>query len=237
MGNDLVLKNVDAFYGSTQVLFGLNLLLEHGTITTLLGSNGAGKTTTLRAISQTIRVQGDIRFNDVNLAKLTTERIARLGIAHVPDGRGTFKELTVEENLWLGAYTRQDKNKIGEDIEHAYERFPRLKERRVQQAGTLSGGEQQMLAISRALMLNPRVLLLDEPSFGLAPMVIADIFRTISDIVETEQLSVLLVEQNANLALEISKSAYVIESGEIVLHGKSAEISDNDEVRKAYLGN
>lgn len=237
MGNDLVLENVDAFYGSTQVLFGLNLLLEHGTITTLLGSNGAGKTTTLRAISQTIRVQGNIRFNDVNLAKLTTERIARLGIAHVPDGRGTFKELTVEENLWLGAYTRQDKNKIGEDIEQAYGRFPRLKERRAQQAGTLSGGEQQMLAISRALMLNPKVLLLDEPSFGLAPLVIADIFRAISDIVETEQVSVLLVEQNANLALEISKSAYVIESGEIVLHGRSDEISDNDEVKKAYLGN
>jgi branched-chain amino acid transport system ATP-binding protein len=236
MASDLVLKKVDAFYGSTQVLFGLDLCVEQGAITTLLGTNGAGKTTTLRSISQTVHTRGEIVFDDCNLSRVSTERIARLGLAHVPDGRGTFNELSVEENLRLGAYPRHDKEHIQNDIERAYERFPRLKERHSQQAGTLSGGEQQMLAISRALMLRPKVLLLDEPSFGLAPKIIADIFRAIADIVEEEHVSVLLVEQNANLALDLSKNAYVIEAGKIVLQGASGDIGNDEQVRKAYLG-
>jgi len=236
MEYQLILKNVDAFYGGTQVLFGLDLQLERGAITTLLGANGAGKTTTLRAICQTISTKGEILLGETNLVKKRTEQIANLSVAHVPDGRGTFNALTVEENLWLGAYTRHDKPEIRHDIERAYERFPRLKERRTQQAGTLSGGEQQMLAISRALMLRPKILLLDEPSFGLAPMIISDIFEVIADISAIDHVSVLLVEQNANIALGISKYAYVIESGKIVLRGPSGEISEHDEIQKSYLG-
>jgi branched-chain amino acid transport system ATP-binding protein len=236
MDNTLVLKNVDAFYGATQVLFGLNLTLEPGAITTLLGANGAGKTTTLRAIGQSIRTRGDILLGDIDLTSLRTEQIARCGLAHVPSGRGTFAALSVEENLWLGAYPRKDREEIRVDIEQAYERFPRLKERRLQQAGTLSGGEQQMLAISRALMLRPKVLLLDEPSFGLAPLVVDSIMRSVSDLVERESVSVLLVEQNANIALGISKFAYVLESGSIVMSGSSELIGKDDKIRNIYLG-
>lgn len=236
MDNTLVLKNVDAFYGATQVLFGLNLTLEPSAITTLLGANGAGKTTTLRAIGQSIRTRGDILLGDINLTSLRTEQIARRGLAHVPSGRGTFAALSVEENLWLGAYPRKDREEIRIDIEQAYERFPRLKERRLQQAGTLSGGEQQMLAISRALMLRPKVLLLDEPSFGLAPLVVDSIMRSVSDLVERESVSVLLVEQNANIALGISKFAYVLESGSIVMSGSSELIGKDDKIRNIYLG-
>ena len=235
MDNALVLKQVDAFYGSTQALFGISLALEQGAITTLLGANGAGKTTTLRAISQSIRTNGDILFGGKSLARMRTEQIARRGLAHVPDGRGTFAALSVEENLWLGAYSRSDRNEIRLDIERAYDRFPRLKERRLQQAGTLSGGEQQMLAISRALMLRPKVLLLDEPSFGLAPMVVDDIMRSIADLVDEEKVSVLLVEQNANMALEISKSTYVLESGGIVMSGASESLKNDSKIRDIYL--
>lgn len=236
MDNTLVLKNVDAFYGTTQVLFGLNLELEPGAITSLLGANGAGKTTTLRAIGQTIRTRGDILLGDINLTNLRTEQIARRGLAHVPSGRGTFAALSVEENLRLGAYPRKDREEIRIDIEQAYERFPRLKERRLQQAGTLSGGEQQMLAISRALMLRPKVLLLDEPSFGLAPLVVDSIMRSVSDLVERESVSVLLVEQNANIALGISKFAYVLELGSIVMSGSSEVIRSDDKIKNIYLG-
>ncbi len=237
MGSVLILDSVDAYYGKTQALFGISLQLRPGTITTLLGANGAGKTTTLRAISRTIRTRGNISFAGSSLTRMRTEKTARMGLTHVPDGRGTFSALTVEENLWLGAYTRNNSNEVRTDIEQAYERFPKLGERRYQQAGTLSGGEQQMLAISRALMLRPKVMLLDEPSFGLAPLVVAEIFKVITDIVQDGGVSVLLVEQNANLALGVSKYAYVIESGAIILEGSSAEISKNDGVRKAYLGN
>lgn len=236
MDNTLVLKNVDAFYGATQILFGLNLRLEPGAVTTLLGANGAGKTTTLRAIGQSVRTCGDILLGGASLTRLRTEQIARRGLAHVPSGRGTFAALSVEENLRLGAYPRKDREGIRADIEQAYERFPRLKERRLQQAGTLSGGEQQMLAISRALMLRPKVLLLDEPSFGLAPLVVDSIMRSVSDLVERERVSVLLVEQNANVALEISKFAYVLESGSIVMSGASELISKDDKIRSIYLG-
>lgn len=236
MNRVLSLRKLDAFYGLTQVLFGIDLELEAGAITTLLGANGAGKTTMLRAISRTVRTQGEIVFGDHELSRLRTEQVARLGIAHVPDGRGTFAVLSVEENLRLGAYARQDRHEIELDIERAYERFPKLKERRTQQAGTLSGGEQQMLAISRALMLRPKVLLLDEPSFGLAPLVVEDIFRRITDIVGSEQVSVLLVEQNAHLALAASRYAYVIESGKIILSGSATLVGGDAAVRRSYLG-
>lgn len=235
MDNTLVLSDVNAFYGSRQALFGINLTLEPAAITTLLGTNGAGKTTTLRAISQSIRTSGQILLGGVSLARLRTEQIARRGLAHVPDGRGTFAALSVEENLCLGAYARHDRDAIRHDVERAYARFPRLKQQRLQQAGTLSGGEQQMLAISRALMSRPKVLLLDEPSFGLAPMIVEDIMRSIAELVERERVSVLLVEQNADVALEISKFAYVLESGNIVMAGASNEIGKDSKIKNIYL--
>lgn len=236
MSDEFAMRKVNAFYGKTQVLFGVDLQLKPGAVTTLLGANGAGKTSTLRAICQSVRTEGEITFEGRHLTRLRTEQIARLGVAHVPDGRGTFGALSVEENLRLGAYSRSDRYGIQADIERAYERFPRLRERRTQQAGTLSGGEQQMLAISRALMLRPKVLLLDEPSFGLAPMVVEDIFRRITDFVSSETIRVLLVEQNADIALAASKYAYVIESGRIVLEGHASELVHNEAVRRSYLG-
>lgn len=236
MSDKFAMRKVNAFYGKTQVLFGVDLHLEPRAVTTLLGANGAGKTSTLRAICQSVRTEGEITFEGRDLSRLRTEQIARLGVAHVPDGRGTFSALSVEENLRLGAYSRSDRHEVQADIERAYERFPRLRERRTQQAGTLSGGEQQMLAISRALMLRPKVLLLDEPSFGLAPMIVEDIFRRITDFVSSESIRVLLVEQNANIALATSKYAYVIESGRIVLEGHASELVHNEAVRRSYLG-
>jgi branched-chain amino acid transport system ATP-binding protein len=231
----LELRSVRAAYGLAQILEGVELAVEEGRITTLLGANGAGKTTTLRAIcSMMVRVSGEIRFAGQRIDGKATEDIVRLGVAHVQEGRGTFLHLTVEENLRIGAYTRRDKG-IAADFDRVYGYFPRLKERRRQQAGTLSGGEQQMLAISRALMLRPKLLLLDEPSFGLAPLMVEEIFRILRTI-RDEGVSILLVEQNAHLALELADHAYLIETGCIVMSGPADVIAGADAVRRAYLG-
>ena len=233
-------KKLCAFYGATQVLFDIDFAIEAGQITTILGANGAGKTTTLRAICQIVRTTGNLEFNAgdgvVQLTGKATENVVRLGVAHVPDGRGTFTALSVEENLKLGAYVRTDRDEVARDIEKAYARFPRLGERRHQQAGTLSGGEQQMLAISRALMLRPRLLLLDEPSFGLAPLIVAEIFRIMRKINQEDGVSMLLVEQNANLALDLAHHAYLLETGTVALSGPSPMIKNDESVRRAYLG-
>ena len=232
----LEVKGLRAFYGPTQALFGLDFGLEKGHITAILGANGAGKTTSLRAICQTVRTSGSIVFDGEELNGKATESIVRRGVAHVPDGRGTFTALTVEENLRLGAITRGDKGAVAEDMEKMYRRFPRLEVRRLQQAGTLSGGEQQMLAISRALMLRPRLLLLDEPSFGLAPLIVAEIFAIMRQINSEDQVSMLLVEQNATVALDIAHHAYLLETGRVALSGPSEQIRCDENVRRAYLG-
>ena len=232
----LELRNVDAAYGPTQILKAVDVAVEERGITTLLGANGAGKTTILRAIcNMMVRVSGEIRFAGERIDGKATEEIVRLGVAHVPDGRGTFLDLTVEENLRIGGYTRRDK-RIAADLDQLYGYFPCLKERRRQQAGTLSGGEQQMLAISRALMLRPKLLLLDEPSFGLAPLIVQEIFRILRTINRNEGVSMLLVEQNANIALELADHAYLIETGCIVMGGSTAIIACDSAVRRAYLG-
>jgi branched-chain amino acid transport system ATP-binding protein len=232
----LEVKDLNAWYGNTQALFGVSFELEKGGITTILGANGAGKTTTLRAMCQTVKTSGDISFAGNAITGESTDKIVRLGMAHVPDGRGTFTGLTVEENLRLGAYSRSDKHEVTADMERVFERFPRLKERVNQQAGTLSGGEQQMLAISRALMLRPTLLLLDEPSFGLAPLVVQEIFDHLRAINETDHVSMLLVEQNASLALNLADQAYLLETGKVVLSGPAADIRADESVRRAYLG-
>ena len=225
-----------AGYSAENVLRGVSFSVEQGGITAILGANGAGKTTLLRAVSGMLRRRGSIRFDGQPIERIATEDIARLGVAHVPDGRGTFLDLTTEENLRIGAYTRKDRRAVAQDLERMFSYFPRLKERRRQQAGTLSGGEQQMLAVSRALMLRPRLLLLDEPSFGLAPLVVEDIFRIMRGINTDEGVSVLLVEQNAALALELAVRAYVLETGQVVISGSAAEVGSNESVRRAYLG-
>lgn len=232
----LDVTNLNAWYGPNQVLFDLNFELHVGGITTILGANGAGKTTTLRAVCQAVQTTGSMTFLDKRIDGKATEDIVRVGIAHVPDGRGTFTALTVEENLKLGAYTRKDRREVEADLERMYTRFPRLKERYRQQAGTLSGGEQQMLAISRALMLRPRLLLLDEPSFGLAPLIVKEIFEIMRQINQEDQVSMLLVEQNASLALNLADHAYLLETGKIVLSGPSAEIKADESIRRVYLG-
>ena len=232
----LALRGLDAFYGSTQVLHGVDLRLERGRITAILGANGAGKTTTLRAVCRMVRAGGSIRVDGREVLGLGTEDVVRLGVAHVPDGRGTFGALSVEENLRLGAHVRRDKAAVAADLQRAYERFPRLAERRRQQAGTLSGGEQQMLAISRALMLAPKLLLLDEPSFGLAPRVVAEIFEILRGINERERVGMLLVEQNARLALELAHDACLLETGRVQRSGSSAALKADEAVRRAYLG-
>jgi branched-chain amino acid transport system ATP-binding protein len=232
----LEVRALHAAYGQTRVLHGLDFTLEKGSITALLGANGAGKTTILRALCGMVKTQGEVRFAGARIDGRATEDIARLGVAHVPDGRGTFLELTTEENLRLGAYTRKDRAAVGADLERVYGYFPRLRERRAQQAGTLSGGEQQMLAVSRALMLAPRLVLLDEPSFGLAPLVVRELFQILRRINERGQVSMLLVEQNAAAALELADSAYLIETGRVVLAGAAAELRRDDAVRRAYLG-
>jgi len=232
----LEVTQLHAAYGPTRVLHGISFAMEAGTITTLLGANGAGKTTTLRALCAMVKTQGEIRFAGERIDGRATEDIVRLGIAHVPDGRGTFVNLTTEENLRLGAYTRRDRDAVEADLERVYGYFPRLKERRAQQAGTLSGGEQQMLAVSRALMLRPTLMLLDEPSFGLAPLVVRELFAILRAVNERERVSLLVVEQNAALALELADHAYLIETGRVVLSGTADEIKRNDAVRSSYLG-
>ena len=236
MAKLLDVKGLRAGYGQTEVLHGLTFELEQGGITTILGANGAGKTTTLRAICGMVRVAGDVKFAGQAIAGKATEDIVRLGVAHVPDGRGTFVQLTTEENVRLGAYTRSNKGQVAADLDRVYHYFPRLKERRAQQAGTLSGGEQQMLAISRALMLSPKLLLLDEPSFGLAPLIVQEIYRILREINSREQVSMLLVEQNANIALSVADHAYLLETGNIVMSGTSDVIKSDETIRKSYLG-
>ncbi|MGC2083639.1 MAG: ABC transporter ATP-binding protein [Bradyrhizobium sp.] len=232
----LNVKDLRAYYGQVQALHGLTFSLNEGSLTTLLGANGAGKTTTLRAICNMVRSSGTIEFDGQPLVNRSTENIVRLGIAHVPQGRGTFTNMTVEENLQLGAITRTDKAGIVSDIERMYGYFPVLKQRYLQQAGTLSGGEQQMLAVARALMLKPRLMLLDEPSFGLAPLIVRDLFKILGQINREEKVSILVVEQNAQLALELADQAYVIETGRIVMSGDAETISNDENVRKSYLG-
>jgi len=232
----LAAKNLHASYALTRVLHGISFSMEEGTITTLLGANGAGKTTTLRALCGMVKTQGEVAFEGQRIDGRATEDIVRLGIAHVPDGRGTFVSLTTEENLRLGAYVRKDRENVDADMERVFGYFPRLKERRAQQAGTLSGGEQQMLAVSRALMLRPKLMLLDEPSFGLAPLIVRELFDILRSVNEKEKVSMLVVEQNAAMALDLADHAYLIETGRIVLSGTSEEIKSNDSVRRSYLG-
>ena len=232
----LEVEGLNAYYGETQALHGVSFALEAGGITTLLGANGAGKTTTLRAICGMVPTQGAVRFDGNPIAGRPTEEIVRLGVGHVPEGRGTFTMLTVEENLRVAAYTRRDKAAAQRDLDMVLEYFPILKARLGQQAGTLSGGEQQMLAISRALMLGPRLILLDEPSFGLAPLIVQEIFRIMRRINAEAKMSMLLVEQNAALALDLADHAYVLETGRIVMSGKAAEVKSDAGVRKSYLG-
>jgi branched-chain amino acid transport system ATP-binding protein len=230
----LELDNVSARYGPIQALHGVSLAIEEGQIVAVLGANGAGKTTTLRAISGTVRREGTVRFAGRALARVGPDAAARLGIAHVPEGRGTFAELTVAENLRLGAYTRRGSRK--DDFARVETYFPWLDERRNQQAGTLSGGEQQMLALARAFMQSPRLLLLDEPSLGLAPLLVSEVFRIIRELNENEGLTILVVEQNAHIALQAAEHAYVLEVGRVALDGPSADLQQHESVRRSYLG-
>jgi branched-chain amino acid transport system ATP-binding protein len=230
----LELRALKAFYGQSEVVHGIDLAVEEGGMTVLLGANGAGKTTTLRAICGMVRAEGEIMFAGKRLDRRATEDIAGMGVAHVPEGRGTFVGLTVEENLRLGGYTRL--RKASANMERMYGYFPILAERRGQQGGALSGGEQQMLAIARALMMEPRLLVLDEPSFGLAPRIVEDIFKIVERIKREERVSVLLVEQNATLALELSDHAYLLETGYVVASGSAKALADDPQIRRAYLG-
>ena len=230
----LEVEDLRATYGQGHVLHGISFAVEEGQIVSILGPNGAGKTTTLRAVSGTVQTTGRIALDGHDIQGEAPDRIARRGIAHVPEGRGTFTELTVEENLRVGGYTRKDG--LRDDIARVYKWFPRLSERRAQHAGSLSGGEQQMLAVSRALMLRPRLLLLDEPSLGLAPLVTRELFRILETIARDEGITVLIVEQNANLVLKFADYAYVLESGRIALDGDAGEIQADEAVKRSYLG-
>jgi branched-chain amino acid transport system ATP-binding protein len=230
----LELHALKAFYGQSEVVHGIDVAVEEGGMTVLLGPNGAGKTTTLRAICGMVRSEGEITFAGKRLDRRATEDIAALGVAHVPEGRGTFVGLTVEENLRLGGYTRLRNAPV--NLERMYGYFPILADRRRLQGGALSGGEQQMLAIARALMMEPRLLVLDEPSFGLAPRVVEDIFKIVERIKREERVSVLLVEQSANLALDLSDHAYLLETGYVVASGSAKALADDPQIRRAYLG-
>jgi len=229
-------RNLSAFYGHTQVLFSLDLSVADGGITTLLGANGAGKTTTLRALSGMVYATGEISFAGNSILGCAIEDIVRRRIAHVPQGRGTFVRQSVEENLQIGAMSRNDRPGIAQDIERVYGYFPRLKQRRRQQAGTLSGGEQQMLAVGRALMLRPRLMLLDEPSFGLSPVIVQELFDILHRLNKEQNVSLLIVEQNASLALELADSAFLIETGRMVTGGPASALRDDEAIRGAYLG-
>jgi len=235
MSRLLEVTGLHAGYGAGEVLHGLDFAVEAGGVTALLGANGAGKTTTLRAICGMLQRRGEIRFEGARIDAFATEDIARRGIAHVPDGRGTFTDLTVEENLRLGAYVRRDAAVAG-DVAHMLDLFPVLRERLRQQAGTLSGGEQQMLAIARALLLRPKLLLLDEPSFGLAPLVVQQMFGVLARIRAESRIGILLVEQNAALAIDFADQACILESGRIALAGVAASIGADEQVRRVYLG-
>jgi branched-chain amino acid transport system ATP-binding protein len=232
---DLVVQGLFASYGPVRVLHGIDFQVAEGTTVVVLGANGAGKTTTLRALTGMTKNSGSNTLDGKDITHASTDKIVRMGVAHVPQGRGTFSDQTVEENLRLGAYTRRDAE-VRTDLQRMYELFPRLEERRSQTAGNLSGGEQQMLAIARAIMLKPRLLLLDEPSLGLAPIIVKDLFHTLVQLKEASGVTVLLVEQNANLALEIADHAYVLEAGEIVVGGPASQIQADEGVRRAYLG-
>ena len=232
----LEVNGLHAFYGQSQALHGLDFALAEGSIVTLLGANGAGKTTTLRALCGMVRMSGEIRLDGKPIVGRATEDIVRLGIAHVPEARGTFVRMTVEENLRLGAMTRHDRGGIAADLNQVYAEFPRLRERRQQQAGTLSGGEQQMLAVGRALMLRPRLMLLDEPSFGLAPLVVEELFENLRRLNGERGVAMLIVEQNAALALDLAEHAYLLETGRIVMAGPAREIAKDEAVRRSYLG-
>jgi branched-chain amino acid transport system ATP-binding protein len=231
----LVVEELTGGYGAVRVLHGLDFTVDTGEVVVILGANGAGKTTTLRALSGLIDGRGRIAFDGHDVAGWTPERIAAEGIAHVPQGRGTITDLTVDENLRLGAYTRRDRE-VEADLERWYDVFPRLAQRRRQLAGSMSGGEQQMLAIARALMARPKLVLLDEPSLGLAPIVTQELFQTLGSLNREQGISMLVVEQNAGLALGIAQRGYVLETGSIVVSGSAAELSGNEDVRKAYLG-
>jgi len=233
MSTLLELNGVEARYGPIKALHGVTLSIDEGEVVAVLGANGSGKTTTLRAISNTVRSSGEVRFAGKSIARRSPESIVRLGIAHVPEGRGTFAELTVTENLRLGAYTRRGSNKA--TMKQVREYFPWMAERGEQQAGTLSGGEQQMLALARAFMQRPRLLLLDEPSLGLAPIIVSEIFRLVTEL-NKEGMTVLVVEQNANIALQAASRAYVLEVGRVAVSGTSDELRANESVRRSYLG-
>ena len=232
----LELRDVRASYGAIRALHGVSLKVEEGTVVALLGANGAGKATTLRAITGMVKTTGDITFAGKSITGKAPEDVARLGIAHVPSGRGTMTQLTVWENLQMGAYIRRDREKLKADYEKAMNYFPWIRQRRDQVAATLSGGEQQMLAIARALMLNPKLLLLDEPSLGLAPIVIREIFEIVTAINRENGTTILVVEQNANLALRSAENAYILEVGRVTLSGTSSELAKNESIRKSYLG-
>jgi len=233
----LELSNLAVNYGSITALHDVSLTVEKGTIVTLIGANGAGKSTTLRTVSGLLKIQrGSIRYEAEEISNLAPHRIVERGISQVPEGRMIFANLTVRENLLMGAYLRKDRNKLASDFDFVFEIFPRLKERSRQVAGTLSGGEQQMLAISRALMSKPRCLMLDEPSLGIAPILVKTIFQKIVEINRSLGITVLLVEQNANLALEVSHYGYVLETGRILLHDRSSALRVNERVKSAYLG-
>jgi branched-chain amino acid transport system ATP-binding protein len=229
-------EGLRASYGPVRVLEGIDFSIEQGRRMALLGPNGAGKTTVLRALSGMVNTSGRVEFDGASLVGEPTADIARRGVAHVPEGRGTFAALSVDENLRLGAYVRNDGAATREDLQRCYGWFPRLEERRRQQAGSLSGGEQQMLAVARALMLRPRLLMLDEPSLGLAPIFTRELFRVLGQICDEHGMTVLLVEQNANLALDFADHAYVLESGRVALSGEADQIKGDEEVRRSYLG-
>ncbi len=232
----LEVKEIEVYYGAIHALKKLSISVEQGSIVTLIGANGAGKTTTLKTISGLLRPRsGSIMYKNQDITHVPPEKIVGLGISQVPEGRRVFPSMSVMENLEMGAYLRKDKKEIAIDMDKVFGRFPRLKERHKQMAGTLSGGEQQMLAIGRALMASPELLLMDEPSMGLAPLLVKEIFEIIKDINE-RGTTILLVEQNANMALSIADKAYVIETGEIVLQGTAQELMNSEQVKKAYLG-